>query len=296
MAFKYTVAGLTLGFLGYNAYDETEEVFQTVKDTGYDGIDLFDFAEKRDVKRIKQASESADLKIPEIMGNWGGPNKDLACEDEDTRVKAIQYAKEVIDVCVEVGSPTLGYCLPQPVTPEPCFTILPIETLRANLVVSLREMCTYAAGRGIDVVIEPLNCYESYPCLMNTVDETMSVIRELRCDNVGIQPDVFHMNIGEASIPDAIRSAGKHLKHIHMNETDHFSFGSGHADFNGIFRTLKEMDFAGYITVYMPLVSRELFNAAFRGIVDGGSVPAKADLKSYLQRAIDYLKRIESSV
>lgn len=296
MDFTYTLGGLTLGFLGYNAYDETEEVFQAAKDAGYDGIDLFDFAEKRDIERIKKASQSTNLKIPEIMGNWGGPDRDLACVDESVREKAIQYAREVVDVCAEVGSPTLGYCLPQPGTPEPCFTILPVETLRANLVESLKEVCTYAANRGIDVVIEPLNCYESYPCLMNTVAETISVIEELACDNVGVQPDVFHMNIGEASVLDAIRSAGKRLKHLHMNETNHFSFGSGHADFKGIFRTLKEMDFSGYITVYMPLVSRKLFNMAFRGIVDEGSVPAKADLKSYLESAIGYLKDVETSV
>lgn len=296
MAYKYTVAALTLGFLGYNACDETEEVFKAVTETGYDGIDLFDFAEKRDLERIKRAAASTGLKIPEVMGNWGGADKDLACEDEGVRNRAIQYGKEVIDVCVELGSPTLGYCMPQPTSAEAPFTILPIEVLKKNLVNSLKAICNYAADHGIHVVIEPLNCYESYPCLMNTISETMSVINELGCDNVGLQPDVFHMNIGEASILNALRSGGTYVKHIHMNETNHFSFGAGHADLKGIFRTLKEIDFTGYITVYMPLVSRELFNLGFRDIVDKGITPAKADLKSYLGSAIDHLKRIERSV
>ena len=296
MAYKYSLAALTLGFLGYNAYDETEEVFKAVTEAGYDGIDLFDFAEKRDAERIKDAAASTGLKIPEVMGNWAGPDKDLACEDEGVRRKAIQYGKEVIDLCVELGSPTLGYCLPQPTPAEACFTILPIEILKNNLVNSLRKICSYAADRGINVVIEPLNCYESYPGLMNTISETMSVIKELGCDNVGLQPDVFHMNIGEASILNALGSVEKYVKHIHMNETNHFSFGAGHADLKGIFRTLKDIDFTGYITVYMPLVSRELFNLGLRGMVDRGTTPAKADLKSYLGSAIDHLKKIESSV
>lgn len=71
MTYKYTVAALTLGCLGYNAYDETEEVFKAVTETGYDGIDLFDFAEKRDLGKIKHAAASTGLKIPEVMGNWG---------------------------------------------------------------------------------------------------------------------------------------------------------------------------------------------------------------------------------
>ena len=296
MAYKYSVAALTLGFLGYNACDETEEVFKAVTEAGYDGIDLFDFAEKRDVERIKRAAASTGLKIPEVMGNWGGPDKDLACEDAGVRRKAIQYGKEVIEMCVELGSGTLGYCLPQPTPAEACFTVLPIEVLKKNLVNSLKEICSYAADRGINVAIEPLNCYESYPCLMNTISETMSVIKELDCDNIGLQPDVFHMNVGEGSILDALRSAGKCVKHIHMNETNHFSFGAGHADLKGIYRTLKEIEFSGYITVYMPLVSRELFNLTFRGITDGAGKLSNNELKSYLSGAIDYLKKVELSI
>ena len=295
MGHKYSVAALTLGFLGYNAYDETEEVFKGVKEAGYDGIDLFDFAEKRDVEKLKRSAESTGLKIPEVMGNWGGPGKDLACEDDQTRKKAVEYGKDVCDLCVAVGSPTLGYCLPQPATPEACFTIVPTDVLRRNLVLGLKEICEYAAGRGINVVIEPLNCYESYPGLMNTISQALSVISELGCDNVGLQPDVFHMNIGEAAILDALRSAGSYVKHVHMNETNHFGFGSGHTDFKGIYKTLKEMDFSGYITVYMPLVSRVLFNMTFRGIIDKGTDPAKVNLNTYFRSAIGYLKQIETS-
>ena len=296
MAYKYSVAGLTLGFLGCNAYDDTEEIFQAVKEAGYDGIDLFDFAEKRDVEKIKRTAASTGLKIPEVAGDWAGPDKDLAGEDEGARKKGIQYGREVIDLCVAVGSPTLGFCLPQPAPAQACFTVLPIDILKKNLVNSLREICSYAASRGINVVIEPLNCYESYPCLINTISETMSVIEQVGCDNVGLQPDVFHMNIGEASVLEALRSAGKYAKHIHMNETNHFAFGTGHADFEGIFRTLKEIDFTGYITVYMPLVSRKLFNQGFRGPVDKGATPVPADLNAYLKNALDYLKKIESAV
>ena len=32
---------------------------------------------------------------------------------------------------------------------------------------------------------------------MNTLKETMDVIKDLDCDNIGLQPDVFHMNIGD---------------------------------------------------------------------------------------------------
>ena len=81
-----------------------------------------------------------------------------------------------------------------------------------------------------------------------------------------------------------------------MNETNHFSFGSGHADYKAIYRTLKEIDFGGCITVYMPLVSRELFNLGFHGTVDEGAEPPTADLSAYLKSALSFLKDIESSV
>jgi hypothetical protein len=60
--------------------------------------------------------------------------------------------------------------------------------------------------------------------------------------------------------------------------------------------TLKMIGFSGYITIYMPLVTRELFNMTFRGMLDGGKRPAMSDLRSSLAAPLSYLKEIEKGI
>lgn len=285
MSFKYTVVSPTLKFLGYDLLDQPGEILRAVKDAGYDGVDLFDEPERRNAKELRQIVDSLGLKIPEVMGSWGGENRDLAGPDEKVREKGIEYAKKAIDFTVEVGAQFFGYCLPQPFVPQVPFTKLPVKTLKKNLLRALKKVCAYAADRDITVVIEPLNCYESYPGVLTTVYETMSIIKDLGFSNIGIQPDIFHMNISEASISDAIRAAGRHVKHVHMNETNHCRHGTGHADYKAIMKTLKEIKFRGYIAIYMPLTTREIF-------MGGGNNSDRPDLKPYLEKPLKYLKEI----
>ena len=296
MAFKYSVSGLTLGFLGCDLSEEPDRILKAIKDAGYDGIDVFDNPNNRNAESLRQIAGSINLDIAEVLGAWGGNGRDLAGGNQDTRREAIEYAKGAIDYCVDLGSEIFGYCLPQPSMSEAPFSKRAVGALRKDLVEGLKQICNYAADRGVAVVIEPLNCYESYPCVMNTLDEAMTVIKELGCNNVGLQPDVFHMNIGEASITDALRAVGSHVKHFHMNETNHFSFGAGHADFEAIMRTLKEITFSGYITVYMPLITRELFNMTFRGLRDESKAVPKASIEAHLREPLEYLKRIEARI
>lgn len=127
----------------------------------------------------------------------------------------------------------------------------------------------------------------------------MAIINELDLDNIGIQPDIFHMNISEASIADALRATGKYIKHVHMNETNHYSFGSGHADYKAIMKTLKEINFTGCLAIYMPYTTQEIFNMGSQGYGKSGSFATKKglvrpDLKSYLETPIKYLKEIEN--
>jgi sugar phosphate isomerase/epimerase len=94
------------------------------------------------------------------------------------------------------------------------------------------------------------------------------------------------MNMAEQSVCGALRTAGKHIKHMHINETNHFELGTGHADLFAIIKTLKDVDYAGYLSVYMPFTTQEAWQK---------KVP-KLDLSAYLDRALAYLREIELAV
>ena len=118
-------------------------------------------------------------------------------------------------------------------------------------------------------------------------------------ENLGIQPDIFHMNVGEGSIPDAIRSGGEYVKHFHMNETNHREHGTGHADYPAIIKALKDINYGGYIAFYMPFTTQEIFNMASQGYgqSSGGAGNLKRpDLRPYLERPLKMFKELEGAV
>ncbi len=301
MGFKYTVVADTLAFLGYDLNENTEEILQAVKNAGYDGFDVAGDREAIQAGELRRMADSQELEIPEVLGAWAyyhsGENRDLAGGDAEVRSRGIQYAKDSIELAVELGARYFEVCAAQPPIPQIPYPNVSIKTLRANFLEALKEICGYAEERDIEILFEPLNCYEGYPGVLTTLYEATNLIQDLGYANTGIQPDVFHMNVSEGSVPDALREAGTLIKHFHMNETNRYSYGSGHGDHRAIIRTLKEIGFSGYIAIYLPLVSQDVCRlGGYIASAAAGEVAEPADLSFYLEHQIQYLKQIENQV
>ena len=303
MKFKYTLVADTLAFLGYDLNQNTQDILQITKDSGYSGIDVAGDRDKIDVNKFRRITDSLELEIPEVLGRWayyhGGQNRDLAGGDQEVRNRGIQYAKDSIELAVELGSRYFVVCGAQPPIPQIPFPNISIKTLRRNFLEALKEICGYAEKRNIEILFEPLNCYEAYPGILATLYEAINLIKDLGYTNTGIQPDVFHMNISEGSVSDALREAGKLIKHFHMNETNRYSFGAGHGNHRAIIRTLKEINFSGYIAIYLPLISQEtclLGGYITSTSASGGDVKNRPDLSLVMEKQIQYLKQLEKQV
>ena len=291
MAFRYSVVCPTLAWMGYDVLDDPEEVLKAIKAAGYDGADLP--VERVNAKAMRRIVQSLGMEVPEVMGQWGyvhsGENRDLAGMDEEARKRGIEYSKMAIDLAAKLGSQFFNVCAAQPPVPQVTFPEAPIATLRQNFKEAVRAICGYAAARDITILLEPLNQYEAIPGVLTSVHEAIRLIDDLDLDNLGIQPDVYHMNISEASIPHALLAAGRHIKVVHMNETNHYRLGTGHADHVTIMRTLKECDFDGYVSVYAPVTSQDVFQLKGRTV-------ARPDLETVLAQQLRFLKEIESAV
>lgn len=308
MAFKYSVVCDTLRGVGYDVFQNPREVLTAIKTAGYDGADLGGNLERLDPDIVRPIAESLHLQLPEVLGAWaffhGGENRDLAGLDEHARRTGIEYAKKAIDLTARVGARYFEICAAQPPIPELPFPQAPIPQLRQNFSAACREICEYAAPRGITILFEPLNQYEAYPGVLTSVYDAIRVMDELGYDNLGVQPDVFHMNISEGSTLDALKAAGKRIRVMHMNETNHSWFGTGHGDHAGILRFLKTIGFDGYLSLYMPFVSQEVMQLTRNGYghaADDKQSAARAtvqrpNLLTTLTRQLSYLKEIESTL
>ena len=305
MGFKYTLVCDTLSFLGHDVLESPREILQAIKDAGYDGADMPGDPKRMDGKALRQIVDSIGLAVPEVLGAWaffhGGEDRDLAGSNEEARRRGIEYAKRTIDLAVELGAQFFEICAAQPPVPQLPFPRLPIKTLRQNFLDALREICAYASERGITVLLEPLNCYEAYPGVLTSVFEAVSLVEQLRPYDVGIQPDIYHMNVSDPAIPYTLRAAGKHVRHFHVNETNHYRFGAGHADYRAVIKALKDINYTGYLAVYMPFTTQEACQMGARGYGQSNGAPGQGpdggpDLKAHLEFAISTLKEIERSL
>ena len=305
MPFKYTLMSDTLPWVGYNVLEDYDVVLQAAVEAGYDAIDLPGNPEKMDGQQWRRRVEDAGLVVPEVLAAWGyyhaGEERNLASPDDKTRQRAVQYANDTVDLVADVGARYTQLCAAQPAVPELPFPLLPIAVLRENFRQSIREVCEHASRRGVTVLLEPLNCYEGIPGVLTTLYEAINYVDELGLDNLGVQPDVYHMNIEEGTIADALRAAGSRIKHFHLNETNHCHHGMGHADYGEIFRVLKGIDYDGYLATYMPRTTQEILHSTPGNpfLADGApsnSATTRPDLVGVLSDILGFLKETERAI
>ena len=291
MPFKYSVACPTLQWTGYDVVEDPKGVLTSIKEAGFDGADLP--VEGVEAEAMKPIIDAIGLAIPEMMGQWGyvhsGENRDLTSLDEEVRLRGIDYSRKAIDLAAHLGAQFFNVCASQPPVPQVPFPKAPISVLRDNFGKSLRSICVYAAENGTTILLEPLNLYEAIPGVLTSVYDALAFIDNLQLGNLGVQPDIFHMNISESSPTGALLAAGHWAKVVHMNETNHDRIGTGHADFKAIMRTLKYIDFDGWITVYAPIVSQAVFQKKAQS-------PNRPDLVATLSQQLRFLKEIEDLV
>ncbi len=110
-------------------------------------------------------------------------------------------------------------------------------------VAAVQEVADYAATRDVELLVEPINRYETN--FINSIAEGLAFIDEVGRENVGLLADTFHMNIEERSFAQSLREAGERLRYVHLVDSNRWAAGFGHIDFDEIFTALYEMGYEG---------------------------------------------------
>ena len=111
----------------------------------------------------------------------------------------------------------------------------------------LKTICDYAEAHGKVICLEPLNRFETD--FLNTVEQGMQMIREVKSPALKLLLDTFHMNIEEKHPADAIRHAGRHVGHIHASASDRGTPGNDHVDWPGVAQALKDIRYDGAVVI-----------------------------------------------
>jgi len=206
---------------------------------GYDGLELKGDLELYDAAEVKAVLDDHGLAVLSLTPE----DVDLPHPDPEVRARAVDYYLRLLDFAAAVGAPMVG-CHGAVGRIRPVTTY---EQEYVNYVVGVQRLAARAQELGLRLAIEVLNRYESH--LLNTAEEAVHFVEEVGMPNVGILLDAYHMNIEEAHLGSAIRTAGEYLALFHAADSNRQAVGRGHTDFLGVMRALKDIGYDGSIIV-----------------------------------------------
>ncbi len=214
------------------------------KSLGFDAVELFArSADESNAKTLRQLLEANQLKLAAMGTGAGWIVHQLRLTDYDAMVRrrAQQFVGAIIDFAGGFGAPAIIGSMQGrwegAVTRGDAF-----GWLRE----ALEQLGPRAHALGVPLLFEPLNRYETN--LIRTVDEALELLRPLRTRNVKLLCDLFHMNVEESSIADALRRAGPLVGHIHFADSNRHAIGFGHTDVAPVLRALADIGYTGYLS------------------------------------------------
>ena len=212
---------------------------------GFDAIEIFPrSAEELDARCVKRLLSEHNLKLAAMGTGAGWLVKKLRLTDPDATVRrnAQQFIGAIVDFAGSFHAPAIigsmqgGH-----------FT----DSLHRNqalywLAEALEQLGPRAHALSVPLLLEPLNRYETG--LLNDIASTIEFLDKLRTKNVKILADLFHMNIEEASMADALRNAGRRIGHVHFADSNRRAAGFGHTDIAPIVQALRENEYEGCLS------------------------------------------------
>jgi D-psicose/D-tagatose/L-ribulose 3-epimerase len=232
-------------FIWSESFDRTNlPLLPRVKNWGFDGVEVPLFRPSEFAAAdIRRGVEENGLECTVCSVLVDGLS--LVSDDADVRRKTLAHMKEAVKASAEAGASVIAGPLYCPVGYLPGRRRTLDEWKRA--VEGHQALGDTLASHAVTIAIEPLNRFETF--FLNTAADAARLSAEINHPNVGILFDTFHANIEEKDIGAGYRTVGKHLKHVHTCENDRGIPGSGHVEWTGVFRALREIGYDGWLTI-----------------------------------------------
>jgi D-psicose/D-tagatose/L-ribulose 3-epimerase len=226
--------------------DEPEAVAKKARAFGFDGIEIYVSPAQIatfDKNRVKKALQEQKLEC--IGCTCLDEGTDVSSSNEATRREGIKHLQE----CAELFS-DLGATLVSGVTYAAWGKLTgkgPTREEWNHSIQSLKQACQFAAGKRITIGLEPANRFETY--FLNIAADAVKLARDVNEPNIGVHLDTFHMNVEEKNFCDPILETGNLLCYMHCCENDRGVAGTGHVDWQSVFRALSEINYDKWITL-----------------------------------------------
>lgn len=275
--------GLHLSMLCQKWTDDVSIYLEDVKKAGFDGVEISLYkAVPEQLQRVVKKAQELGFDI--YFGTGVDETTDPSSELEPTRRNALNYLKHCIDIAAAAQAVALQGVL---YAPWQKFSSLDQKQRWRYSADVIREAGKYAGEKGLSLHVEVVNRFETD--FMNTLDEGAEFLKLIALDNVQLLADIFHMNIEEDSIPQALQRNIGQIGCMHISENHRGVCGSGHIDWMDLIGCLKQLQYDGYLIM-------ETFTKAGSEVGDGMCIRRNRSSSTPLQEAvfgIQYLKGIE---
>ncbi len=272
--FKYSYDALV-----YYGEEPRKSIERCVK-FGYDAIELVGEPDYYNSKEVNQLCSDNGIVVSSICSVYNS-ERDLAHPDPQKRNQALDYVKRVADFAASINCHMM---IIGPTAVSKTASLTNFEDEYKWGVEGIHKGAEYTKPLGVNLCLECWNRYETY--MLNRLDQAVEMMKKINMSNVGVMGDLFHMNIDEADIPQAIRNTGSALIHMHFADSNRAAPSKGHLDFKPILKALKDIDYKGYITFELLPAGADPFSTLKAG---GG----KEFFDEYTGLAIKYIKSIE---
>jgi hydroxypyruvate isomerase len=129
------------------------------------------------------------------------------------------------------------------------------EKQHASIVEGLKRGHDLVAPHGITLIVEPLNTLVNHAgYYLNYTREAFEIMREVSSPYVKILFDIYHVQIMEGNLIEAIRGNIAHIGHFHVGDVPgRHEPGTGEIDYRNVFKAIRELEFRDFVAMeYMP--------------------------------------------
>ncbi len=230
-----------------------ERVCRLAASTGYDGVEVAPFTIADSVldvppERRTELRETAQAHSLDVVGlHWllvKPEGLHLNSPDPQVRRRTVDYLRAEVDFCADIGGARmiLGSPRQRDVPEHETY-----DQVWQRAVTAFRVLADHAAARGVVLCIEPLGAQETN--FIRTAAEARRLVEAVDRPAFRMMLDVKAMCADEEPIPDIIRRSAPYLEHFHANDENRLGPGFGRTDFRPIAAALKEIGYAGYVSV-----------------------------------------------
>lgn len=226
--------------------NESTKLFKQFKKWGFDTVELpIEDPSHIDPAHVKKELDKNGLVCGSVCACMG-PDRDLRGNATQQKT-ALNYLKALLDQMVVLDCPRLIGPVYSAVGRADMVPAKEYKKQWQTVVKHLKAVSKYAEKRKRQICLEPLNRFETD--FINTCDQGLKMIRDVKSPALKLHLDTFHMNIEEKSQEKAICKAGKQMGHFHACGSDRGTPGNDHIDWNGIRKALNAVRYKGDVVI-----------------------------------------------